>query len=170
MRCKKCDYRLWNLPSRRCPECGTPFRPSEFEFVPNSVRFCCPHCSQAYFGTSPKGHLIPSTAFTCVACGRPVHMDDMVLQPAEGFSEEQTVPRHVPWLERDRHGFWRAWFRTIGMAMVAPGQLMQSLPRYPNAPMGGQSHTHRPDQPAVHLVGLSHHHGVDIRLADSGVL
>ncbi len=24
-RCAKCDYRLWNLPERRCPECGTEF-------------------------------------------------------------------------------------------------------------------------------------------------
>jgi phage FluMu protein Com len=24
-RCAKCDYLLWQLPQRRCPECGTPF-------------------------------------------------------------------------------------------------------------------------------------------------
>jgi hypothetical protein len=24
-RCAKCDYLLWQLPERRCPECGTPF-------------------------------------------------------------------------------------------------------------------------------------------------
>jgi hypothetical protein len=24
-RCPKCDYLLWQLPERRCPECGTPF-------------------------------------------------------------------------------------------------------------------------------------------------
>jgi hypothetical protein len=24
-RCAKCDYLLWQLPDRRCPECGTPF-------------------------------------------------------------------------------------------------------------------------------------------------
>jgi hypothetical protein len=24
-RCTKCDYLLWQLPERRCPECGTPF-------------------------------------------------------------------------------------------------------------------------------------------------
>ncbi len=24
-RCAKCDYLLWQLPNRRCPECGTPF-------------------------------------------------------------------------------------------------------------------------------------------------
>ena len=68
MRCKQCDYRLWNLTARRCPECGTPFLPSEFEFVPNSVQFCCPHCGQAYYGTDAKGHLVPP-AFTCGRCG-----------------------------------------------------------------------------------------------------
>jgi hypothetical protein len=24
-RCAKCDYLLWQLPQRRCPECGTAF-------------------------------------------------------------------------------------------------------------------------------------------------
>lgn len=31
MRCKTCNYRLWNLAGRTCPECGTGFRPSGFE-------------------------------------------------------------------------------------------------------------------------------------------
>ena len=59
MRCKNCDYRLWNLVSRQCPECGTEFLPHEFEFVLNSVRFCCPYCQQDYYGTGDKGHLEP---------------------------------------------------------------------------------------------------------------
>lgn len=27
MRCKRCDYPLWNLRDRKCPECGKPFAP-----------------------------------------------------------------------------------------------------------------------------------------------
>ena len=80
MQCKSCEYPLWNLKARQCPECGTPFTPSEFEFVINSVRYCCPHCNQAYYGTSEKGHLVPSE-FDCVTCGRHLTMDEMVLLP-----------------------------------------------------------------------------------------
>ncbi len=73
MRCKTCGYRLWNLTEQRCPECATPFRPSEFEFVPNSVQFCCPHCGQAYYGTGPQGHLEPAS-FVCAKCGNAIQM------------------------------------------------------------------------------------------------
>ena len=60
MRCQNCNYTLWNLTTRECPECGTPFLPSAQDFQPNSVRFCCPGCDQDYYGTSPRGHLVPS--------------------------------------------------------------------------------------------------------------
>ena len=69
MRCKTCDYQLWNLRSRQCPECGTAFRVSDYDFVPNSVQFCCPHCNQIYYGTSARGQLVPP-AFTCVSCNK----------------------------------------------------------------------------------------------------
>ena len=133
MRCKHCDYRLWNIPTRRCPECGVEFKPSEYDFVPNSIRFCCPHCGQGYYGTSPRGHLVPDE-FDCVSCGRHIHMDEMVLLPTEGVREEQTAPMHVPWLERRQRGFWRAWISTVGMALVSPIQLMRALPK--DAPGG----------------------------------
>lgn len=127
VRCKKCDYRLWNLPARRCPECGTPFRPSEYGFVPNSVRFSCPHCGQAYYGVGPQGHLEP-IEYDCLSCGRHIHMDDTILQPTEGVSEEWTGSGYVPWLDRDKRGFSRAWLGTIGMATLCPASLAQALP------------------------------------------
>ena len=127
MRCRKCDYRLWNLRSRQCPECGTPFVPSQYEFVPNSVEFRCPHCDQAYVGTDPNGHLVPA-AFECVSCGRHIHMDEMVLLPAAGIEEEQTQTDRMPWLERKKRGFFRSWFSTIGRSMITPGRLMRSVP------------------------------------------
>jgi len=52
----------------------------------------------------------------------------MVLQPAEGVAEEDTQVRHMPWLEREKRGRIKAWFSTIGMALVAPNRLMQSVP------------------------------------------
>src|SRR5688572_13451876 len=99
MRCTTCQYPLWNLPGRQCPECGTPFLPSEFTFVPNSVRFCCPGCGQDYYGTGPGGHLEPEQ-YDCVRCGRPVSMNEMVLLPTAGVEEKQTEVEVVPWLDR----------------------------------------------------------------------
>lgn len=130
MQCKHCEYRLWNLPSRTCPECGQPFAPSQFEFLPNSVQFICPHCGQDYYGTSPEGHLEP-LEFDCVRCGQHIHMDEMVLLPTAGLREEDTQVMVHPWLERRRRGSVKAFFKTIGLAMVSPIRLMQSLPAQP---------------------------------------
>ncbi len=127
MRCKNCDYRLWNLTSRRCPECGVAFKPGDFELVPNSVRFCCPHCNQDYYGTGEKGHLVP-TAFDCVRCGAAIHMDEMVLLPTEGVDEEQTGVEHLPWLQRKERGFVRAWFSMLLRGMGGPGRMMRTVP------------------------------------------
>lgn len=127
MRCRTCDYRLWNLRSRRCPECGTPFLPSEFEFTINSVQFCCPHCNQSYYGTGERGHLTPRT-FDCVSCGRHIDMDEMVLLPTEGIREEQTETDHMPWLERRQRGRVKAWLSTIRGALVSPGRLIRAVP------------------------------------------
>jgi len=127
MRCKSCDYLLWNLKARQCPECGAAFRPSEYEFTANSVRFCCPHCDQSYFGTDDHGHLVPRE-FECVSCRQRVRLDDMVLRPGEGVEEAQTKPDRMPWLERERRGVLRAWFATIGAAMTRPQSLMRAIP------------------------------------------
>jgi len=127
MRCEHCGYRLWHLKSRRCPECGTEFKPSDFEFVPHAVQFCCPHCNQAYYGTSSQGHLRP-VEFDCVSCGRHIHMDEMVLLPTDGVEEEQTKIYQMPWLERKERGLIRAWLATIGMALVSPIRLINTVP------------------------------------------
>ena len=90
MRCQTCDYSLWNLTRRDCPECGKAFVPSDFEFEPNAVQYCCPHCEQVYYGDGPGGHLRP-IEFDCVQCGQHVHMDQMVLRPAGGFGDDNSV-------------------------------------------------------------------------------
>ncbi len=137
MRCPSCDYRLWNIRSRNCPECGTPFLPSEHEFVPNSVQFCCPHCETAYYGTGNNGHLVP-IEFDCVSCDAHIHMDQMVLLPTDGLEEEQTTVEQMPWLNRREIGRIRAWFRTIGMALVRPARLMRLTPEQsPTGPAFG---------------------------------
>ncbi|MEE8131028.1 MAG: Yip1 family protein [Vicinamibacterales bacterium] len=127
MRCLECDYALWNLKARQCPECGSPFTPRSYEFLPNSVRFCCPHCEQPYYGTGATGLLEPD-AFDCVQCGRHVTLDDMVLLPAEGLQDHQTKVGSNPWLERDRIGRFKGWWATIGQSMVSPNRLAQGTP------------------------------------------
>jgi len=134
MLCRTCDYPLWNLTARQCPECGTPFLPGEYEFKVGFVRFNCPHCAQSYYGTDEKGHLEPRE-FDCVACGRPVSMDQMVLLPSEGVEDEQTRLRDpLPWLVRKEMGFLRGWLKTVFGGMGAPARLARSLP--PESPKG----------------------------------
>lgn len=128
MRCKNCDYALWNLTSRQCPECGDPFKPSDFTFNPNAVRFLCPHCGQNYFGTDDNGHLQP-TAFDCVKCEQPITMDEMVLVPADGIHESLTRgknPDSNPWVRRSEIGTSKAGWRTIGRVLGSPGSLMDT--------------------------------------------
>jgi hypothetical protein len=122
MYCKTCNYSLWNLRDRRCPECGSAFKPSDFRFVPGSVRFCCPHCAQAYYGTTPEGHLQPRS-FLCVNCRQPVEMDQTIVVPAAGVDEELTSAERMPWLD-DSPGFFRRWFKTIGWSMTSPSKLI----------------------------------------------
>jgi len=129
MRCRTCDYPLWNLPARQCPECGTAFLPSAYEFKVGFVRFNCPHCAQSYYGTDERGHLEPR-GFDCVSCGRAVTMDEMVLLPSEGVQDEQTHLREpVPWLVREKIGFFRGWIKTVFAGMGAAGKLARSLPQ-----------------------------------------
>ncbi len=128
MRCQHCDYSLWNLTARACTECGTDFKPSEYTFSPNKVCFCCPDCQQTYFGQDAQGHLQPPT-FDCVQCGQQIHMDEMVLRPAPGASDAETMPPLLPWA--DRKGRWISdWWRTCWMAMIRPHVLGDRVLRY----------------------------------------
>jgi hypothetical protein len=128
VRCNQCDYPLWNLRSRICPECGTPFVPSDRDYVPNSVRFCCTNCGQDYYGTDEHGHLEPAS-FACVKCGEPQTMDEMVLLPTEGVEEEQTRVFVMPWLDGSYQSKRvRAWYATLGLTISSPMRLAQAVP------------------------------------------
>lgn len=127
MRCRNCEYPLWNIAGRACPECGHPFSPREATLRPGSVRFCCPHCDQQYFGTSPQGLLEPDV-FDCVTCHRRITLDEMVVRPQPGVAEADTRLERLPWLRRRQIGRLRAWFATIGQALVAPRRLADGIP------------------------------------------
>lgn len=127
MRCKSCEYPLWQIKARQCPECGTPFLPSENEFTLNSVQFCCPHCGQDYYGTGEKGHLVPRS-FACVKCATFIDMDQMVLLPTSGVTEKQTEVTIVPWVNRRGRNWFVAFFSTMGMALGNPRQMARAIP------------------------------------------
>lgn len=125
MRCRTCDYTLWSIRDRVCPECGAPFKPSEFLFRRSAVAYHCPHCDQSYFGMTAQGHLKPRT-FNCVTCSREIDMDEMVLTPTDGVREDFTAADEKnPWEARRGFGIFGAWFRTVWMSMASPSRLIQ---------------------------------------------
>jgi len=127
MRCKNCDYPLWNIKVRTCPECGVEFLPTDYDFVPHSVAFHCPHCEQNYFGTDSRGHLVP-LQFNCAKCQNLIHMNQMVVSPAEGVDEKEARSDHMPWLERREGRLIKSWFATIKWAMLEPHRLIRATP------------------------------------------
>lgn len=126
MKCPGCEYELWNLKAGPCPECGRPFKPSEFDFLANAVKFCCPHCSQSYYGTGAKGELEPGD-FDCVSCGRHLTTDDMLLLPADALGKRQPTRFQNPWLDPHARGLSR-WFSTVGASFGQPGKMMEATP------------------------------------------
>lgn len=125
MRCKGCGYSLWNVPGRTCPECGRAFAPSEFEFLPNAVEFCCPACLQQYYGTGADGLPVPRE-FPCVRCGQACSLDSMVVRLAPGATDDLADPARVPW-EREGTGRLRRLFGTVRDAMVKPVTLGRAV-------------------------------------------
>jgi hypothetical protein len=79
MRCTKCNYSLFDIRERICPECGEPFAISARTFDHCGVRFCCPHCDQQYYGTDEKGHLVP-IHFNCLTCHNHISMNQTIVR------------------------------------------------------------------------------------------
>lgn len=151
MYCRNCDYSLWNIPGRQCPECGDAFLPSEYEFKPGAVKFCCPDCSQQYYGTSYKGHLRPNE-FDCVECGRHLEMDEMTLLPAEGWDEHSVGSATSPWV-RPNKGLIKRWFCTVGWSYVNPRGLIAGIPV--SSGVGGSFGFFMITQCLIGLVGIA---------------
>lgn len=128
MRCRTCDYTLFDIRQRTCPECGSPFKPSEFDFQQTAVRFLCPHCEQDYYGMDERGHLVPRD-FDCVKCSQHITMDEMIVQPTVGVAEESTQQDPLPWNDKRRRSPILRFFATVGWSMGRPVALGRALQR-----------------------------------------
>ena len=126
MKCRTCDYPLWNIAPGPCPECGDRFDPTDFDYPEGRIHFCCPHCDQHYFGDGVGGHLSPS-AFDCVQCGSGITERECTLRPVPGFTDAELELAATPWFDHRRSPF-RRFIDTIGWAMVKPARLGGMMP------------------------------------------
>lgn len=129
MRCTSCNYSLWNQPApveggqRLCPECGAPYTVDRYAFAHGGVEFCCPKCSQVYYGTDEKGHLEPKE-FNCVGCGEHLTMERCTVRPAAGVDEALAMRvEPLPWLQPSGAGLLAAWWRTTRACIGQPSRI-----------------------------------------------
>jgi len=85
MKCRKCDYPLWNLTEPRCPECGEGFDVMSYWFTPGSVVFKCPFCDHRHVGRDGRG--MPFDAGRCEGCGQMLVVEQMPVEPVDGAVE-----------------------------------------------------------------------------------
>lgn len=129
MRCRQCDYPLWNLTEPRCPECGAGFDLRTYRFTPGHVAFGCPHCGALHGGTGPSYLPSENDAATCQSCGQLMSVPQMRVVPLSDDAEGASAGANLPWEQRGAIGWFRAWYRTCFMAMTSPGELGRELAR-----------------------------------------
>jgi len=116
MRCRHCDYLLFNLTHNECPECGRAFRVHDYRFDPGAVSFHCPHCDQAYFGNDDQGLPYPRR-FRCVSCEHDLTLADLRVVPERDGARGWIGSA---WDNRQRHGFVSAWWSTLTQTLLRP--------------------------------------------------
>lgn len=126
MRCRQCNYPLWNLSSPQCPECGTGFDLRSYTFAPGTVAFGCPHCGALHGGTGPQYLPATTDTATCQSCAQPMSVMHMRVVPLSDQTEA-IVANQIPWEVRAGSGVWRAWWETCRMAMLEPEQLGRQI-------------------------------------------
>ncbi|MEY3143498.1 MAG: hypothetical protein RLY21_1991 [Planctomycetota bacterium] len=116
---------------RKCSECGTPYALAEFEFRRGRVKFCCPQCDKAYYGTSLRGHLEPEE-FDCIGCGMHLAMERCVVRAHDMAREHEAMQkRDLPWLEPTNLGWFRRWWNTTNIAVSFQAGIARRLTRSP---------------------------------------
>ncbi len=127
MRCRGCDYELWNMKPGACPECGRKWQFDEFRFRPFAAQFLCPHCEHAYAGSDDQGIPVPR-AFICSQCSQPIDLNQMRALPRPNTDGSDAMDDVHPWSERFRLGYWRAFWRSVGQSMFSPTRVGRTLP------------------------------------------
>lgn len=116
MRCRNCDYLLFNLTGRECPECGRAFDVADYHFAPGEVSFHCPHCDQAYLGNDEYG--LPSPRrFRCAKCGQEVSLNELRVVPERGGADGRIGSA---WDNRRHYGLVSAWWSTFKETLTQP--------------------------------------------------
>ena len=131
MRCRGCDYELWNMKPGACPECGRKWQFDEFRFRPFAAQFLCPHCEHAYAGSDEQGLPVPR-AFICSQCSQPIDLNQMRALPQPNTDGSDAMDDVHPWSERFRLGYWRAFWRSVGQSMSSPTRVGRTLPERTN--------------------------------------
>lgn len=135
MRCRSCQHELWNVRPGPCPECGEPFNPRTAVFERYSAHFCCPHCSEAYWGNGKDG-LPDPPEFACARCSGMVRLEEMVLRPAPG-QEGREIRQDLHPFEGSPKGLLRRTWDTLSMATSDPVRLGRALPPRPDLGQAG---------------------------------
>ena len=126
MRCRGCNYELWNLPPGDCPECGKAWRFENFHFRREFVQFLCPHCDCAYPGEYIASLALPY-AFTCTGCQSAIELGQMCARPAEGIDGSQAMQLDFVWSDRRQVGRWRAFWRVVGYSLGTPSRIGNTM-------------------------------------------
>ncbi|MBI1191399.1 MAG: hypothetical protein GC200_12055 [Tepidisphaera sp.] len=124
MNCRVCKCSLFGVAMRRCPQCDTPFSIEEFRFPQGSVRFCCPHCDQAYLGVDAYGLPVPRE-FECTNCRQQISVASMVVRPPARPTFAPPPPVVNPWQRRDQSGWFRGFLKTVWLGATNPYGLIR---------------------------------------------
>ncbi|NRA59208.1 MAG: hypothetical protein HRU13_13940, partial [Phycisphaerales bacterium] len=116
MRCPACQYLLWNLRARVCPECGRSFELDEWDFENSDALFACGQCGGRLIGTTPE-----SVPEACPSCGEVPSRRSLVI-------ERGTTGRDAPRFDdgQKRHAI-RRWVAASLMAAGVIGVVAISL-------------------------------------------
>ena len=126
MRCRGCNYELWNLPPGDCPECGKAWRFEDFHFRREFVQFLCPHCDCTYPGEYIASLALPYT-FTCTGCQSAIELGQMCARPADGIDGSQAMQLDFVWSDRRQVGRWRAFWRVVGYSLGTPSRIGNTM-------------------------------------------
>jgi hypothetical protein len=135
VRCRSCQHELWNVRPGPCPECGEPFNPRTAKFERYGAHFCCPHCSEAYWGNGQDG-LPDPPEFACARCSGLVRLEEMVMRPAPG-QEGREIRLDLHPFDGSPKGLLRRMWDTLSMATSDPVRLGRALPPRPNLAQAG---------------------------------